>query len=44
MVLVDTSIWVDHLRRGSARLSEELLAGEVACHPFVVGEAGLWQA
>lgn len=38
MVLVDTSLWVEHLRRGRPDLSERLEAGEVACHPFVVGE------
>jgi predicted nucleic acid-binding protein len=38
MILADTSIWVDHLRRGNAKLAEHLAAGEVACHPFVVGE------
>ena len=38
MVLVDTSVWVEHFRRGNARLGELLHDGEVACHPFVVGE------
>jgi len=38
MVLVDTSVWVDHLRRNNRRLGELLIAGEVACHPFVIGE------
>jgi predicted nucleic acid-binding protein len=38
MVLVDTSIWVNHLRRGDIRLENLLLDGEVACHPFVIGE------
>lgn len=38
MVLVDTSVWVDHLRRGNPALSESLSVAEVACHPFVVGE------
>lgn len=38
MILVDTSVWVDHLRRGNARLVELLQAGIVAGHPFVVGE------
>lgn len=38
MVLVDTSVWVEHLRRGSASLARLLEAGRVACHPFVVGE------
>ncbi|MBI2901254.1 MAG: type II toxin-antitoxin system VapC family toxin [Planctomycetes bacterium] len=38
MVLVDTSVWVDHLRRGDAVLASLLHAGEVLRHPFVVGE------
>ena len=38
MILVDTSVWVDHLRRGDTVLAELLDAGEVAAHPFVVGE------
>ena len=38
MVLVDTSIWVDHLRRGHSGLIEQLEEGAVLCHPFVVGE------
>jgi predicted nucleic acid-binding protein len=38
MILVDTSVWVDHLRRGNARLAALLEAGEVAWHPFVLGE------
>jgi hypothetical protein len=38
VILVDSSIWIDHLRRADAEL-ERLLAGdEVLCHPFVVGE------
>lgn len=41
MILVDTSIWVDHLRRGSAGLVDLLDAGEVLCHPFVIGELSL---
>ena len=38
MILVDTSVWVDHLRLGDARLSALLENGEVCVHPFVVGE------
>jgi len=38
MVLVDTSVWVEHLRRGEARLAALLSAGDVLCHPFVIGE------
>lgn len=38
MILVDTSIWIDHLRRGDERLVQCLDRGEVVMHPFVVGE------
>lgn len=41
MILVDTSIWVDHLRHGDARLKKLLEAGQVVIHPFVVGELAL---
>jgi predicted nucleic acid-binding protein len=41
MILVDTSVWVDHLRRGNARLSALLEQGEVSWHPFVLGELTL---
>jgi predicted nucleic acid-binding protein len=37
-VLVDTSVWVDHLRQGNAELPARLASGEVLTHPFVVGE------
>ena len=38
MTLVDTSIWVHHLRRGNDRLRTLLEEGHVLCHPFIVGE------
>jgi predicted nucleic acid-binding protein len=38
MVLVDTSVWVDHLRAGVPRLAELLESGEVLVHPFISGE------
>jgi predicted nucleic acid-binding protein len=38
MVLVDTSIWVDHFRSGNAALENLLNRGLVAVHPFVSGE------
>jgi len=38
MVLVDTSVWVDHLRVADSRLVEWLLERQVVCHPFIIGE------
>ena len=38
VVLVDTSVWVDHLRRRDDALADLLEADEVTCHPFIVGE------
>jgi hypothetical protein len=38
VILVDTSVWIDHLRRGEPRLVVVLDAGEVLLHPFVLGE------
>lgn len=37
-MLVDTSVWIDHLRRGNAELASLLEDGEVESHPFVIGE------
>jgi hypothetical protein len=38
MTLVDTSVWVDHLRAGNPRLQALLRGEQVLIHPFVVGE------
>ena len=38
MVLVDTSVWVIHLRRGGTGLEMLLNEGHVVCHPFIAGE------
>jgi predicted nucleic acid-binding protein len=38
MILVDTSVWVDHLREGAAALAAALEQGGVLMHPFVRGE------
>lgn len=46
MILADTSVWVDHLRRRHATLARHLERGEIVCHPFVIGEislGSLWQ-
>ena len=38
MILVDTSVWVDHLRKTDKQLVSVLTEGQVLCHPFVIGE------
>jgi predicted nucleic acid-binding protein len=38
VVLVDTSVWVDHFRKDNSRLRSLLMDGQVLCHPFVIGE------
>lgn len=40
MILVDTSVWVEHFRYGNATLVELLRAGQVLTHPSVIGELG----
>ncbi len=41
MILVDTSVWIDHLRRGDAALSRLLSDGWALGHPAIVGEIAL---
>ena len=41
MILIDTAVWVDHLRQGNRILSGFLESGEVLAHPFVIGELAL---
>ena len=38
MILVDTSVWIDHLRNPEPALQEQLKANNVLVHPIVVGE------
>lgn len=38
MILVDTSVWVDHLRASDEILVRLLESGRVLAHPFVIGE------
>jgi predicted nucleic acid-binding protein len=38
LILVDTSVWIDHLRKAIPRLAEALEREEVLMHPFVVDE------
>ncbi len=41
MILVDTSVWVDHLRKGEPALARLLDTAQVLAHPFVIGELAL---
>ena len=41
MVLVDTSVWIDHLRAGDVGLVALLESTQVLSHPFVLGEIAL---
>ena len=38
MILVDTSVWIDHFRRTELELVARLTASEVLIHPMVIGE------
>lgn len=38
MLLVDTSVWVEHLRSGAVGLEKLLDNSQVVCHPFIIGE------
>ncbi len=38
MVLVDTSIWINHLRDGNKNLEDLLSKGKVMCHAHIIGE------
>jgi predicted nucleic acid-binding protein len=41
VILIDTSVWIDHLRVGDATVASLLDSGRVLVHPFVVGELAL---
>ena len=38
MILVDTSVWVDHLHHGDEAVAALLDQGSVIMHPFILGE------
>lgn len=38
MILVDTSLWIDHLRAGNESLSRLLYENRVCIHPWIIGE------
>lgn len=41
MILADSSVWIDHLRKADARLADYLAQGQVYVHPHIVGELAL---
>jgi predicted nucleic acid-binding protein len=41
VILVDTSVWIEHFRSAGLILTQLLHDGEVLGHPFVVGELAL---
>lgn len=41
MILVDTSIWVDHFKQPVQVLEDLILAGQALGHPFVTGEVAV---
>ena len=41
MILIDSSIWIDHLRSSDPVLTDLLNKGRVVTHPFVIGELAL---
>lgn len=41
MILVDTSVWIDHLRATEPTLVNALARDDVACHPLVIQEMAL---
>lgn len=38
MILADSSVWIDHFRRGNPALVSALHEGSIVVHPFVIGE------
>lgn len=43
MILVDTSVWIDHLHEPVALLADALEAEDVLMHPFIIGEVACGQ-
>ena len=41
MILADTSVWVDFLRRGNPEMKNSLSRGQIVMHPFIVAEIAL---
>ena len=43
MILVDTSVWIDHLRMGDPQFTALLQEAQALTHPWVIGELALGQ-
>jgi len=41
VILVDTSVWIDHFSKGDDTLRHYLMNAEVLVHPMVIGELGM---
>jgi predicted nucleic acid-binding protein len=41
VILVDTSVWIDHLRKSEAGVRRLLGVGQVLSHPLVIGELAM---
>jgi predicted nucleic acid-binding protein len=41
LILVDTSIWIDHLRSGNKELRKHLNQRQIVIHPFIIAELAL---
>jgi predicted nucleic acid-binding protein len=41
VILADTSVWIDHLRKGEPALADILLRSQTLIHPFILGELAL---
>lgn len=38
MILIDTSVWIEHLSEGGRVIEDMLKTNKVLIHPFVIGE------
>jgi predicted nucleic acid-binding protein len=41
LILADTSVWIDHFRRGNKDLQKALNQGQVVIHPWIIAELAL---
>ena len=41
MILADTSVWIDHFRKGDKDLEKALGLGQIVIHPWIIAELAL---